>query len=170
MFRQWKDGTFKMVLVNKTKEQDFNDVCLLERELVCEELSRGTKGFLQILDRESLTDRIRDFYVSRDPNLSATYIAREENAIGFVHGEIQNHPLVAPRRIGFVTSFFVAPEYRNKGVGRELYSEMENWFKEKGCVALELDVSEGNPAIKFYQGEGFEKYMIKLVKNLSGSN
>lgn len=155
-----------MVRVSKAGEQDLEDVCLLERELIDEELTREVKGFLKILDIESLTDRIRDFYISRDPNLSVTYIAKEENAIGFIHGEIQSHPLITPKRTGFVTSFFVKPEYRNLGVGKELYSEMKNWFKEKVCVALELEVSEGNPAIEFYQKIGFENYMIKLVKNL----
>ncbi len=166
MFRQWKDGTLKMVLISKAEKQDLDYVCSLERELILEELSRGVRGFLQILDLQSLTERVRNFYASRNLDFSATYTAKEEEIIGFIHGKIQNHPLTTPKRVGFVTSFFIKPEYRKKGIGKELYSEMEKWFKEKECAAIELDISEGNPAIEFYRLEGFENYLIKMVKKI----
>jgi ribosomal protein S18 acetylase RimI-like enzyme len=53
-------------------------------------------------------------------------------------------------------SMWTAPEYRQRGVGRMLVSEVIGWARLRGASILQLLVtSENHPARQFYQRLGF---------------
>jgi GNAT superfamily N-acetyltransferase len=63
----------------------------------------------------------------------------------------------------YVAQFFVAPDWRGKGVGRALLGEAEALAREKNCVGLYLDTF--SPAAEnFYRAQGFA--MAGRIDNL----
>ena len=51
----------------------------------------------------------------------------------------------------------VLPEYRNKGVGRDLFARAIAWAKEKNCRLFKVETQNINvPACRFYVSQGCE--------------
>lgn len=49
----------------------------------------------------------------------------------------------------------VHPDWRGKGVGREIFRSAVEWAKEKGCTELHVETQDINvPACRFYQAMG----------------
>lgn len=60
-------------------------------------------------------------------------------------------------KVGHVNLYYVLPEYRGQGYGRELHQYMENVFRQKGARRMELRVSPTNRrAVGFYERMGFQ--------------
>ncbi len=60
----------------------------------------------------------------------------------------------------YLEDLFVKPEYRGKGIGKQLLNELIEIAKEKNCGRIEWAVLDWNePAIQFYQNLG-----AKLMK------
>ncbi|MGC8600193.1 MAG: GNAT family N-acetyltransferase [Nitrososphaeria archaeon] len=59
----------------------------------------------------------------------------------------------------------VKKEYRNIGIGTSLIKDVEKFAKEKGCVAIKLDVNaENENAIKLYEKLGYKKVSFIMMK------
>ena len=56
-------------------------------------------------------------------------------------------------RFGFVNAVYVKPEYRRRGVGRQLLDAATLWAREKGCVRVRLRTSEEGR--RLYESAGF---------------
>jgi ribosomal protein S18 acetylase RimI-like enzyme len=60
-------------------------------------------------------------------------------------------------RRGFVYHLAVAEQHRNKGIARSLMDEIERRLKAKGCIKVNLLVTQANKsAMAFYEGLGYE--------------
>ncbi|KAI1698737.1 acetyltransferase (GNAT) family domain-containing protein [Ditylenchus destructor] len=57
-----------------------------------------------------------------------------------------------------IFEFGVLPEYRGMGIGQRLMDEAIATLKEFGCRALFVTVIETNPAVGFYEKNGFKVY------------
>lgn len=68
---------------------------------------------------------------------------------------------------GDIMTIAVAPEFRRKGIAKELISRLESWAKARGAIAmmLEVDVTNGE-AISLYVSLGYETLNIR--KNYYG--
>ncbi len=70
-------------------------------------------------------------------------------AVGFLYGKIDQPDDKGYKRIGhgYVMEFYVLPEYRRKGHGREMLSHLESFFSENGIkqVYLTADPVTGKP-------------------------
>jgi ribosomal-protein-alanine N-acetyltransferase len=59
---------------------------------------------------------------------------------------------------GSVNFFFIAPQYRNRGLGGQLIAHAENWCRVQGLKALFLKTGRTNaPAHKCYENNGFAR-------------
>ncbi len=68
---------------------------------------------------------------------------------------------------GDIMTIAVAPEYRRKGIAKELISRMESWAKARGAIAMMLEVDVTNSdAIALYTSLGYESLNIR--KNYYG--
>ncbi len=68
---------------------------------------------------------------------------------------------------GDIMTIAVAPEYRRKGIAKELISRMESWAKARGAIAMMLEVDVTNSdAIALYTSLGYETLNIR--KNYYG--
>lgn len=107
---------------------------------------------------------MRQFAEARN---ALTVIAEDDIAgqiAGFciAHAEKVRNGLAA-----YIVTLDVAPEYRRRGLAREMVQTIEHRAVQAGCDAIELHVSvENEGAIAFYEREGYERSHI--VKGFYG--
>ena len=56
---------------------------------------------------------------------------------------------------GWIAFFYLLPEFRGQGLGRQLMEEAARHYRAIGRRVLRLTVARDNPAVGFYQKTGF---------------
>lgn len=70
-------------------------------------------------------------------------------------------------KFAYIYEVVILPEYRSKGYGTSLIEMAEKWAKDRNLTSIELNALENNYSAKaFYENIGFEKYQVKLRKNI----
>lgn len=94
--------------------------------------------------------------------------------VGFLSADVAAHPHPLarieqrPNLQGRISSLFVEPANRNRGVGTALLREAESRLRAMRCDNLQLGVVAGNSdARQFYQRLGFEEFNLKLRKRVA---
>lgn len=81
--------------------------------------------------------------------------------VGMVTGEAKQYPHLEPTLIATIGMMYVAPEWREQGVGTALVTKMLAFFREKGADEISLRYVIGNgEAERFWTGLGFEPRII----------
>lgn len=95
---------------------------------------------------------------------------QNEEIVAFAHGSLRFAPeFMGAKKVGVVNYIYVNPELRNQNIGFELYTRVENWFKERQVHSCELQVLVLNTsAINFWQSMGFNKELLQMRKMLAG--
>lgn len=90
--------------------------------------------------------------------------------IGFLEASIR--PFVEDcqtENVGYLEGWWIEPEYRRKGIGRELVNQAENWAREKGCKEMASDSEIGNDlSLKAHRKLGYQETsrLVHLRKEL----
>ncbi len=58
---------------------------------------------------------------------------------------------------GWIAFFYLRPEFRGKGLGRQLMEEAARHYRSLGRRVLRLTVARENPAVGFYKALGFRR-------------
>jgi len=98
------------------------------------------------------------------------YVACEDNCMigsaacgmhqAFIDGNI--------RRVGYEFQYFTFPDYRGKGVAKQLHKQIENDLRQHGAVLSYLLVIEGNlPAMRLFGNLGFEHHRVLVMPGLA---
>ncbi len=96
----------------------------------------------------------------------------EGQIVGFAAGEIRRRPRqerleIVRYKNGVIAELYVSPSDRRKGVARLLVAELERFFKERGCGAIQVEVFAPNEAARaFYATLGFEERDLVLLRLL----
>ncbi len=62
---------------------------------------------------------------------------------------------------------YIIPEYRRKGLGKDVFEWIFDYAREKGCETSELNSYVQNyPSHKFYLNEGYEIWAHHFLKKL----
>lgn len=93
---------------------------------------------------------------------------------GFVYGEVPKYSKDITKirvKCGIVKEIYVNEDYRNKGVGVQLMSEIEKFFAKNNCdLVLLNDVHRKNtPAINLYEKLGYHVRVSEYVKELKNN-
>ena len=105
-----------------------------------------------------------------DKNQGKVFVSEIEGSIiGCINVVIHtdDSPDVKIKEWAYVTDAVVLEEYRNQGIGEQLFKAAENYTRECGMEWISLNVSLGNPALSFYEKHGYTQRMIKLDKKLN---
>lgn len=79
--------------------------------------------------------------------------------IGFIEVSIKKFDGMVNDRVGYIEGWYIDSNYRNKGLGKLLIIEAENWVKYEGCNSMASFI----PADNATATELFEKLGYKIV-------
>ena len=77
-----------------------------------------------------------------NPNRWGVFIATTNEAamIGFLEFSLREYAAGASSSpVGFIEGWFVAPEFRKRGVGAALVAAAEGWARSRGCTEIASD-------------------------------
>jgi GNAT superfamily N-acetyltransferase len=101
---------------------------------------------------------------------SFAFLAEETGrSVGYVVGFFDEpHFMWETGRIGHIDSFYVLPEWRGRGVGRQLMDAAYSEMRRVGVatVALEM-VADNDLARTFYEREGFTATFVQMHRRLT---
>lgn len=96
----------------------------------------------------------------------------DESIIGFAIGVIwkqseKNKLEIGKHVLGEVLDLFIEESYRSKGIGSQMLSMMEEYFKEKGCDSIFISMFAPNKnAHAVYEKFGFVDRSIGMLKTI----
>ena len=98
-----------------------------------------------------------ELMASRTQEFPEGYVMLEDH--GRIVGQIEMHPRdFEGKRIGFVSLFYLVPELRGNGYGKQLTNYAEDIFRRHGVKEYHLRVSPTNEfAVRFYEKCGLVK-------------
>ena len=81
-----------------------------------------------------------------------------DEAIGFAQCQLRHDYVEGTQTspVGYLEGIFVWPEFRHRGLAKQLLGACESWAKEKGCMEFASDCELGNDAsLNFHLSMGF---------------
>jgi len=129
------------------------------------------KKLLPLIRYKNYDEHLREDtegYVRLNPKEAVLFVAEDNNElIGYIYGRVLNRPKKVFSKVGMVEDWFVEEKYRGRKVGAMLWKKLIEWFKNKGCNCLELDVYPKNKhAVNIYRKLGFIDEVVKMTKKL----
>jgi len=93
---------------------------------------------------------LKNIAKSEDHILLGAFIGK--NIIGVMHTVILKRPCYDPRDEARIVEFYIMPEYRNKGIGKTMVSELYKILKEKNISLVTAEFPALNLiALNFYK-------------------
>ncbi|NWG03879.1 MAG: GNAT family N-acetyltransferase [Syntrophaceae bacterium] len=72
------------------------------------------------------------------------------------------------RRVGYEFQYFTSPDYRGKGIAKQLHKQIVDYLTQQGAVLSYLLVMEGNlPAMRLFASLGFEHHCALVMPGLA---
>lgn len=97
-----------------------------------------------------------------DPEAVLVAEAPGRGVIGFAELTLRSHAeSCTTSPVGFLEGWYVAPEYRGRGVGRALMAAAEAWARAQGCREFASDTELENMAsVAAHRALGFEEVAV----------
>ena len=90
---------------------------------------------------------------------AACFLACEAGVpVGFAQCQLRHDYVEGTQTspVGYLEGIFVWPEFRHRGLAKQLLGACESWAKEKGCMEFASDCELGNDAsLNFHLSVGF---------------
>ena len=92
---------------------------------------------------------------------AAVFVALLDNAVvGYIFGQILRRPTLDETECGYVGDLCITEEYRQRGIGTELYERLQKWFVDKEITVLEVQVIRSNLiGDAFWSSLGFNDFV-----------
>jgi ribosomal protein S18 acetylase RimI-like enzyme len=89
---------------------------------------------------------------------------QQGNVVGYIIGHLaENPPIFELSHYGHISDICVAPQWRRRGVGHELFATLREWLSGHGLSVLQLTVAARNSVSQaFWREMGFEDFTHKL--------
>jgi aminoglycoside 6'-N-acetyltransferase I len=97
------------------------------------------------LTEQEHQDEMLDIYEHTDSQLVLVAETGNGKLLGFLEASIR--PFVEDchtDNVGYLEGWFVEPDFRRYGIGRELVRNAERWARKKGCTEMASDAEVGN--------------------------
>lgn len=91
--------------------------------------------------------------------------------IAFIHISVRSDYVEGSKDspTGFIEGIYVKPEYRKKGISKNLIEKGESWLKTKGCSQIGSDIEQSNDtSYHFHKNVGFKEVnrLIAFIKEI----
>ncbi len=118
---------------------------------------------------EPQTEQFAEFVAKRlaDEDMLLVFSLAGDTPVGYgMAFDVSKHPFMPDwQRAGYITQLFVAPEHRQRGVGRLLLNTIVQWLTSRGVTHVLLNVSVGNEVgDRFWRANGFAPYQIRMKR------
>jgi aminoglycoside 6'-N-acetyltransferase I len=110
--------------------------------------------------------------IDKNPTEFPVYVAEDTEAGGKLCGLMEvairrSAPGCKSDRIGFLEAWYVDPEMRGRGIGRELVEAAEEWARAQGCTEMASDTNADYPiSPKAHKALGYTTTDIHFRKDL----
>jgi len=148
-------------------EQVNNKDDALECNEFLEKLIQSEKSYNENIKPEY---RVKNWFekIFNEEN-NAIFVAKEnEKIIGYIYIQIistDDGPMI--NKEALLDGLYVEPEYRGKGVAKDLISKAEIWAKNNNVKYLYINVLEENAAaLNLYKKLNYNNFELKLKKIL----
>ena len=123
----------------------------------------------EILDNQSLDQRIRLWHEIFRRGDSFTYVAVDEGAdiVGFVSGGPNRDIEAFPEFMGELYAIYILKAFQRSGTGRKLTEALMREFLLQNVTSMMLWVAKGNEAEAFYKSTGGTK-LTEEIKEFRG--
>ena len=101
-------------------------------------------------DARNLASEAEEFFRQPPAGLEGVLVAADTDhpeigIVGFAELSLRVYAEgCASSPVGFLEGWYVAPEYRRRGIGGALVAASENWARDKGCVEFASDTEIDN--------------------------
>jgi ribosomal protein S18 acetylase RimI-like enzyme len=121
--------------------------------------------FAVVADAKSRAERhVTNSLGSKDKLLLVA--AEGPKVVGVLRAELKERLFYEPHREGFITDFYILPEYRRKALGNDILTQASSELKKMGAQIVVADVPAQNEiANRFYAKRGF-----RALTNLLGKS
>jgi aminoglycoside 6'-N-acetyltransferase I len=158
------------VRVREATPRDLAAVVALRLALLREHPEHPVYGRL----RRDVADRARELFASqlRSPNEVIFLAEQDGEAIGVLRCvESVGSPLMEPARYAYVSSVYVRPEVRRRGVLRALLGAAEQWARARGLKQMRLhNVAGSTNAEAAWSALGFGVVEQVRLRDLSAES
>ena len=153
--QMWKMDTFT-VSIRRIEKSDYAAVASIWRDVL--DIRNATEEHVTAVYEQMATDgRYCTFVADADGKVVGLAAAVKVLAIGHPGGYVKMNGLG------------VLPEYRHRGIGRQLMDQVERWAVEQGAPYVGLASGTGRTeAHNFYEHLGYRKTSYWFRKNLKG--
>ncbi len=132
-------------------------------------LERLHRGLISPHQLDKSAIRFLAFITKRltDEDMLLALALDREIAIGYsLAFDVVEHPFMPEwQRAGYLTQFFVMPDYRGQGVGQQLFDFTTRWLSQRGVTSLFLNVEADNPlGTQFWQKQGFVYHTTRMKR------
>jgi len=80
----------------------------------------------------------------------------------------KSKPFLKHEKYAYLGFMYVLPEYRGKGINKQIIDALKNWATSQNINEFRLEVYYGNvAAIKAYEKIGFSRYSLEMRFNLA---
>lgn len=92
---------------------------------------------------------------------AATFVAQDANGalVGFLDAGLRSHAdsCDVRRPVGYIEGWWVREDLRNRGVGRALVHEAEDWARALGCLEMASDaLIDNRESLAAHEALGYE--------------
>jgi ribosomal protein S18 acetylase RimI-like enzyme len=92
-----------------------------------------------------------------------------DEVVGFVSFELERGAYESDETRGVVRNVYVAPAYRDRGIGSDLLDAAETALADAGATVVALEAMAGNDrAREFYRNRGYAPHRVQFEKSLGG--
>jgi ribosomal protein S18 acetylase RimI-like enzyme len=117
--------------------------------------------------REDLKSAAMKYVSETFGNPDKLMLVAEEGGkvVGVLRAEIRHRPFYEPGREGFITEFYILPEFRRKALGHLILDKASGELKKMGAQIVVADVpSQNEIAVRFYTKRGFRSLVQHMGK------
>lgn len=110
-------------------------------------------------------DYIKSKIASKD---SVVLVAEIDGRIvGLILGDVEDRVFYEPKIAGVIREFYIMPEYRRKGLGKRMMSEMADALRRRGAQIIMADFPSLNEiAVEFYKKMNFRPIESMYAKEI----
>jgi ribosomal protein S18 acetylase RimI-like enzyme len=121
--------------------------------------------FAVVADARARADRYLAATVGREDKLLLV-AAEGPKVVGVLRAEMRERLFYEPHEEGFITDFYILPEYRRKALGHEMIQRASTELKRMGAQIIMADVPTRNEiANRFYDKRGFRSLTSSFGKS-----